>query len=85
LELIFGGKGASRDGLKLTGWYQDGERELRVGAEQKTETFDRKRYGLGAIFHRDPLAGRGRMGQGRRYDLQRHGRWHRPRFRQQLG
>ncbi|WP_089726545.1 porin [Candidatus Thiosymbion oneisti] len=53
-ELIFGGKGASRDGLKLTGWYQDGERELRIGAEQKTETFDRKRYGLGTVFRRGP-------------------------------
>ncbi len=53
-ELIFGGKGPFRDGLKLTGWYQDGERELRVGAQQKTETFDRRRYGLGATFRRGP-------------------------------
>jgi len=40
--------------LKLTGWYQDGERELRIGAQQKTETFDRKRYGLGTVFRRGP-------------------------------
>jgi len=53
-ELILSGKGAFRDGLKLTGWYQDGERELRVGAQQKTETFDRRRYGLGAVFRRGP-------------------------------
>ncbi len=53
-ERIFSGKGSSRGGLKLTGWYQDGERELRIGAEQKTATFDRRRYGLGTTFRRGP-------------------------------
>jgi len=53
-ERIFAGKGAFRDGLKLTGWYQNGERELRTGAEQKTKTFDCKRYGLGTVFRRSP-------------------------------
>jgi len=53
-ERIFGSKGAFRDGLKLTGWYQDGERELRTSTEQKTKTFDRKRYGLGTVFRRSP-------------------------------
>jgi hypothetical protein len=53
-ELVFGGKGPFRDGLKLTGWYQNGERELRVGQSQEKESFDRKRYGLGATFRRGP-------------------------------
>ena len=53
-ELVLGGKGPFRDGLKLTGWYQTGERELRVGAEQTKQTFDRTRYGLGATFRRGP-------------------------------
>jgi hypothetical protein len=53
-ELVFGGKGPFRDGLKLTGWYQDGEREIRVGTKQIKETFDRKRYGIGATFRRGP-------------------------------
>lgn len=49
-ELIFGGKGPYRDGLKLTGWLQDGEREIRTGKEQIKETYDRERYGLGATL-----------------------------------
>lgn len=53
-ELVFAGKGPFRQGLKLTGWYQDGERELRVGTEQRRESFDRTRYGLGATFRRGP-------------------------------
>jgi hypothetical protein len=53
-ELVFGGKGPFREGLKLTGWYQDGEREIRVGPSQTKETYDRQRYGLGATFRRGP-------------------------------
>lgn len=53
-ELVFGGKGPFRQGLKLTGWYQDGKREIRTGASQLKDTFDRKRYGLGATFRRGP-------------------------------
>jgi hypothetical protein len=58
-ELVFGGKGPRRQGLKLTGWYQDGEREIKTGAAQNTGTFDRTRYGVGATFRRGPwrLAG----------------------------
>jgi len=51
-ELVFGGMGPFRDGLKLTGWYQDGDREIRVGRVQDKESFDRERYGLGATFRR---------------------------------
>ena len=53
-ELVFGGKGAYRDGLKLAGWYQNGEREIRTGATQQKERFSRTRYGLGATFRRGP-------------------------------
>ncbi|MEA3277618.1 MAG: porin [Pseudomonadota bacterium] len=58
-ELIFGGKGPFRDGLKLTGWYQNGERDIRVGTAQTEESFDRTRYGLGATFRRGPWRARG--------------------------
>lgn len=53
-EWVFGGKGPFRDGLKLTGWYQTGERELRAGPEQTKQTFDRTRWGLGTTFRRGP-------------------------------
>lgn len=53
-ELVFGGKGASRQGLKLSGWYQDGEREIRTGAAQTKETFGRTRYGVAATLRRGP-------------------------------
>ena len=53
-ELVFGGKGPFRQGLKLSGWYQDGEREIRAGATQAKETFDRTRYGVAATFRRGP-------------------------------
>jgi hypothetical protein len=53
-ELVFGGKGPSRQGLKLSGWYQDGEREIRAGPAQTKETFDRTRYGFAATLRRGP-------------------------------
>lgn len=51
-ELVFGGKGTFQEGLKLTAWYQAGERDIRVGAAQIEESFDRKRYGIGATYRR---------------------------------
>jgi hypothetical protein len=51
-ERIFGGKGPFRDGLKLSGWYQEGERDLLTGPTQTSETFDRSRYGIAATFRR---------------------------------
>jgi len=53
-ELVFGGTGPFREGLKLFGWYQDGEREIRAGPKQREQTFDRERYGLGATLRRGP-------------------------------
>ncbi len=53
-EWVFGGKGLLREGLKLTAWYQTGERDLRVGATQHEESFDRTRYGVGATLRRGP-------------------------------
>jgi hypothetical protein len=53
-ERVFGGKGPSRDGLLLTGWYQTGEREIRAGVMQTKQTFDRTRYGVGTTFRRGP-------------------------------
>ncbi len=53
-ELVIGGMGPFRQGLKLTGWYQDGGREIRVGLKQDEQSFDRTRYGLGATFRRGP-------------------------------
>jgi len=53
-ELVFDGKGPFRDGLKLSAWYQNGERELRTGPAQLKESFDIERYGLGATFRRGP-------------------------------
>ena len=53
-EWLFGGKGPFREGLKLFGWYRGGARELRTGTEQRTRTFGRRRYGLGATFRRSP-------------------------------
>lgn len=53
-ELVFGGNGPFREGLKLFGWYQDGEREIRAGLKQTEQTFDRGRYGLGTAFRRGP-------------------------------
>ncbi|HSO84553.1 porin [Thiocapsa sp.] len=53
-ELIFGGTGPFREGLKLFAWHQDGEREIRAGLKQTEQDFDRERYGLGATFRRGP-------------------------------
>lgn len=51
---MFGGTGPFRDGLKLFGWYQNGERELAVGKPQVEETFDRERFWLGATSRQGP-------------------------------
>ncbi|MFB1489747.1 MULTISPECIES: porin [unclassified Thiocapsa] len=53
-ELVFGGTGPFREGLKLFAWHQDGEREVRAGLAQTKQDFDRERYGLGATFRRGP-------------------------------
>ncbi len=49
-ELIYGGKGPRRQGLKLSAWMQDGKRTLtRAGAGE----YDRKRWGAGFTFRKD--------------------------------
>lgn len=49
-ELVFGGKGARRQGLKMFIWNQDGKRTLTTeGAGE----YDRTRSGLGATFRKD--------------------------------
>lgn len=47
-ERIFAGKGGRRQGAKLFGWWQDGERTLDAGPQQGE--FDRTRYGVGATL-----------------------------------
>lgn len=56
-EWVIGGKGPFRDGFKLFVWYQNGERDLRVGQAQQKEDFDRERYGIGATYRRGPWRG----------------------------
>lgn len=53
-ERILGATGKRRDGLKLYGWGQFGERKLRVGPEQGEQTFDRRRAGVGATLRAGP-------------------------------
>lgn len=49
-ELVFAGKGARRQGLKLFAWNQSGKRTL-IGAGKGE--YDRDRRGLGATFRKD--------------------------------
>lgn len=51
-ELVFGGKGGRREGLKLFIWNQDGK---RTNAFDKTQEQDRKRSGLGVKYLQKPF------------------------------
>lgn len=51
-ELIFGGDGPRREGLKLYGWHQKGKRTLATGASQTVGDFDRTRWGLGTTLRK---------------------------------
>ncbi len=51
-ELVFGGKGGRRQGLKLFAWHQDGKRTLTAAGNGKGE-YDRTRRGLGATFRKN--------------------------------
>ena len=51
-ELVFGGKGGRREGLKMFAWYQDGK---RTNAFDKTQEQDRTRTGLGAKYLNKPF------------------------------
>lgn len=48
-ELVFGGKGGRREGLKLFAWNQDGKRTLTTSGAGE---YDRKRSGLGMTFRK---------------------------------
>jgi phosphate-selective porin len=48
--------GARREGLKLFGWYQNGERTLEyVNGVAGDQDFDRKRWGFGTTFRKGPI------------------------------
>lgn len=48
-ELVYGGKGGRREGLKLSAWWQDGKRTLtKAGAGE----YDRTRWGAGFTFRK---------------------------------
>jgi len=51
-ELVFGGKGGRRQGLKLFAWNQDGK---RTDAFDKTQEQDRERSGLGVKYLQRPF------------------------------
>lgn len=46
-EMIFGGKGAKRDGLKLYAWWQEGKRRL---TKPDVASYRRERAGTGAVY-----------------------------------
>jgi len=52
-EKVFGGKGPRRQGWKLYGWFQTGQRTLRAGPDQEKQDFDRTRWGFGSTFRKD--------------------------------
>ena len=49
-EWIFGGAGPRREGLKLYGWAQSGERSLDAGSSQARDRFTRQGAGSGATL-----------------------------------
>ncbi len=51
-EMVFGGKGGRREGLKMFAWYQDGK---RTNAYNITESQDRTRSGLGVKYLKKPF------------------------------
>ncbi len=51
-ELVYGGKGPRRQGMKLFAWYQDGQRTLAAGPSQTVQNFDRMRSGLGFTYRK---------------------------------
>lgn len=56
-ELVFGGKGGRRDGLKMFAWNQDGKRALDNTNDSihNPQEFDRKRTGLGFKYLSKPF------------------------------
>ena len=67
-ELVFGGKGPRREGLKMFAWHQDGK---RTDAYNVTQEQDRTRSGLGVKYLKKPfrataeyMTGKGMIFQG---------------------
>lgn len=67
-ELVYGGKGGRREGLKMFAWHQDGK---RTNAYDKTQEEDRTRSGVGVKYLQKPfrvtveyLTGEGMIFQG---------------------
>ena len=56
-ELVFGGKGGRREGLKMFAWNQDGKRWLDNTNDltHNPQEFDRKRSGLGFKYLKKPF------------------------------
>ena len=56
-ELVFGGKGGRREGLKMFAWNQDGKRMLdnTNDSVHNPQEFDRKRAGLGVKYLQKPF------------------------------
>lgn len=51
-ELVFGGTGPRREGLKMFAWYQDGK---RTNIEDRTQEQDRTREGVGIKYLKKPF------------------------------
>ncbi|WP_455365589.1 porin [Kaarinaea lacus] len=67
-EMVFGGKGPRREGLKIFAWYQDGK---RTNVHDRTQEQDRTRQGGGVKYLKKPfrvtaeyLSGKGMIFQG---------------------
>jgi hypothetical protein len=56
-ELVFGGKGPRREGLKVFAWSQKGKRLLdnTNDATHNPQEYDRKRYGAGVTYLQKPF------------------------------
>ncbi len=72
-ELVFGGKGGRREGLKLFAWHQDGK---RTNATDRTQEQDRDRTGAGVKYLKKPfrvtgeyMSGKGMIFQGQHRPL----------------
>ena len=61
-ELVFGGKGGRREGLKLFAWHQDGK---RANPTDRTQEQDRERSGAGIKYLQKPFRATAEYMQGK--------------------
>jgi len=54
-ELVLGGQGPRREGLKMFAWQQSGERAFDGDGDGQVENYDRKRMGLGVKYLQKPF------------------------------